>query len=645
MRPLKESDWPQLILPGNRVFFGSNAACPQALIRSMLSQASELHDIEIVHILTHGGTPWADPQYSDRFTINSFFQGPGVREAVNEGRADYTPCFLSEIPRLFLDNVVPIDVALVQVSPPDEFGYCSLGVGVDVASAACRAAVRVVAQINPRMPRTFGQSFIHRDRITAFLEADEPIPEVAATMLEPEMVQIGRHVAQLVEDGSTLQMGIGKIPDAVLQALSGHRHLGIHTEMFSDGLLAAIESGVVDNSRKTLHPGKIVASFCIGTRRLYDWVHQNPHVEFHPTEYVNSPLVIAQNDRMMAINSALEVDLSGQVAADSVGFRFYSGIGGQVDFIRGASMSRGGKPIIALPSTAKAGEISRIVLHLSEGSGVVTSRGDVHYVVTEFGIATLRGRSIRERALELIQIAHPKFRDALLKGAWERKWVPSYQQAWPKRIEEMEGVETQRVTLKDGERYLVAPLQPSDQRRLQEFFYSHTLETIQRRYGYSVNRMSRERAYELVNIDQSKDLALAVFETQGPREIIHAVGRYYLDESGKSAEAAFVVRESKRRCGMASHLLEAMLKIAKQRGLDYLWGRVRKDNLPMLAVFKRYGGRVWRSETMSFDVEVRVPLSESATAALREAAKPARPDSPAPATKKRGSVFRRKKRE
>ncbi len=610
MIELKPQDWERLIRPGSRVFIGSGAGCPHALMRSLVAAAPTLKDIELIHVHTAGPTPWLDHAVADTFVVNSFVHGPALHAAMREGRADYTPCFLSEIPGLFLDGVLPLDAALVQVTPPDAHGYCSLGVSVDVVAAACRAARLVIAQLNPRMPRTHGQSFIHVDRIDAFLPCDEPLVTVPTAPAAPEYATIGRYVAQLIQDGSTLRVGIGALPEAVLAALAGHKDLGVHTEMLGDGYLALLRSGAINNRRKSLHPGKTITSFCLGGTDLYDHVNDNPHVEFHPTEYVNNPLVIARNDRMVSVTCALEVDLSGQVVADPLGHGFHSGLGGQVDFIRGATMSRGGRPIIALPSTTADGSASRIVPHLREGAGVVTSRGDVHSIVTEYGVATLRGRSLRERALELIQIAHPKFRDELLQGALQSGLLPSYQRSSPRPVRDLGDLESQRLTLADGG-YLLRPLHPSDIRRLQEFFYSHTLETIQMRYGYAVTRMPRERAYDLVNVDQARDLALAVFETQGPREIIHAVGRYYLDPDGKSAEVAFVVRETKRRCGMASALMDALLAVARKRQLTSVWGRVRKDNLPMLALFRGYGATISRpgGAEGGDDLDARIDLS------------------------------------
>ncbi|MBF0192979.1 MAG: GNAT family N-acetyltransferase [Magnetococcales bacterium] len=586
--PKKLTSWRPYLKSGERIFIGSNAACPNALISELLKQAKHFQDVEVVHILTLGGSPWSQQKYRQSFKVNSLFLGPGSREAVASGIADYTPCFLSEIPSLFSDDILPIDVAVIQVSPPDAQGFCSLGVSVDVVSAACRNARTVIAQINPSMPRTFGRSFIPFNSIDAYIEVDEPIIELPAKAQDDVTLRIGHNVAMLIEDGSTLQMGIGRIPDAVLKSLQNHRNLGIHTEMFSDGLIDLMEKGIVDNSRKTLHPGKTITSFCMGSKKLYDFVHENPHVEFHPSEYTNNPSIIAQNESMVAINSAIEVDLSGQVVADSVGSRLYSGIGGQVDFIRGAAQSLNGHPIIALPSTAKNGTISKIVPSISKGSGVVTSRGDVHYVVTEYGIATLRGKSIRERALELIQVAHPDFRDELLRQVREHYWVPDYQVASSTRVVELGDSEMVKVNLKD-KKFTLRPLRASDERILQEFFYSHTQETLLMRYNYGINRMSREKAYSLVNVDQTSDLALCIVRRKGPKERIHGVGRYYYVKEGNFGEVAFVVRESSRQNGIAFELLQNIVAIAKLRKLSRLVALVKAGNKPMLKVLKKNG--------------------------------------------------------
>jgi acetyl-CoA hydrolase len=407
---------------GDHVWLHAGCNNPEELLNALVQRAPELRDVEVTHLLTFGAAPHVDPRYQGSFRHRALFTGPNVREAVNEGRADWVPVFLSEIPGLIRSRVIPVDVAFIQVAPPDDHGFCSYGVGVECSKAAAESARSVVALVNRRMPRSLGDSFIHVSRLTHVVEIDRPVVELPMfTEVGAVARAIGKSVAELIENGSTLQMGIGEIPDAVLLFLKDKKDLGIHTEMFSDGMVELFESGVVTGEAKTLHKGKIVSSFVLGSKKTFDFLHNNPSVEFHPTEYVNDPFVIAQNDKMVAINSAIAVDITGQVCADSMGRSIYSGFGGQVDFIRGATRSRGGKPIIALPSTAKNGKVSRIVDVLEPGSGVVTSRADVHYVVTEYGVANLYGKSLRERAQALVACAHPDFRDELRSAARKRR--------------------------------------------------------------------------------------------------------------------------------------------------------------------------------------------------------------------------------
>jgi acyl-CoA hydrolase/RimJ/RimL family protein N-acetyltransferase len=589
-------DWASLLQSGNRIFIGSNAAVPNALIDDLIRNANQLHDIEVVHIQTISDNRWVEKKYQDLFKVNSLFiGGDKVRQAVAEGRADYTPCFLSEIPTLFSTDILPLDAALVMVSPPDEYGYCSLGVSVDVVSSAVRYAKKVIAQFNPLMPRTSGHAYIHKSKIDAFIEVSQPLPEVPAPQFEQRIERIGQYVSMLIADGSTLQIGIGKIPEAVLRYLGNHKNLGVHSEMISDGIIDLMVKGVINNSQKTFHPGKTVTSFCLGTKHLYDFVDRNPHIEFYPSEYVNSPTNIARNDNMVVINSAIEVDLTGQVVSDSIGYQFYSGIGGQVDFSRGASMSKGGKPIIAMPATAKNGTVSRIVAHIAEGSGVVTSRGHVHYVVTEYGVASLRGKSIRERALELIRVAHPKFRAELLAEVRKHYWVPNYQVLTPMEVPEL-GTVGLKILKIAGETFDLRPLNPADERRLQEFFYSHTKETLLLRYNHHPKQMSREKSSVLVSVDQSKDLALCIVKQQGSVLEIQAVGRYYLIESNNSCEVAFVTRERHQGKGMAKILLQEMIAIAALRRVYAMTAFVRAENKAMLSVFEKAGFQRLRSE-------------------------------------------------
>ena len=409
---------------GEHVWLHGGCNNPEELVKALVSRADELRDVEVTHILTFGAADHVDPRYERSFRHRALFTGPNVRQAVNEGRADWVPVFLSEIPGLVRSRVIPVDVAFIHISPPDEHGFCSYGVGVECTKAAAESARAVVALVNRRMPRSLGDSFIHVSRLTHVVEIDRPLVELPQCTEVGEVARaIGRNVAGLIENGSTLQMGIGEIPDAVLLFLKDKRDLGVHTEMFSDGVVELFEAGVITGEAKTLHKGKIVSSFVLGSKKTFDFLDNNPFVECHPSDYVNDPFVIAQNEKMVAINSAIAVDLTGQVCADSMGRSIYSGFGGQVDFVRGASRSRGGKPVIALPSTARDGSVSRICDVLVPGSGVVTSRADVHYVATEYGVANLHGKSVRERARALIDCAHPQFRDELTCAAKKRNLI------------------------------------------------------------------------------------------------------------------------------------------------------------------------------------------------------------------------------
>jgi len=412
----------KVVRSGDRVYVHPGCAEPESLVEALVARKDELENVEVVHIMTMGTAPYVAPEMDGHFRHRSLFAGANARVAINEGRADYTPIFLSEIAGLFANRILPLDVALVQVSPPDEHGFCSFGVGIEVTKPAAEHARIVIAEMNRQTPRTLGDSFIHVHKLNHIVPVDRPMLELPRLRMTELHSQIGAHAAGLIEDGSTLQMGIGGIPDAVLFHLQSKKDLGVHTEMFSEGVIELVNRGIINNEKKTLHPGKIIASFVLGSRALYDFIDNNPICEFHPSHYVNDPFVIAKNDKMVAINSALQVDLTGQVCADSIGYSIYSGFGGQVDFIRGSARSNGGKPIIALPSTAKNDTVSRITICLDEGAGVVTSRGDVHFVVTEFGVADLYGRSIRERAKALINIAHPKFRDELTAQAKARNY-------------------------------------------------------------------------------------------------------------------------------------------------------------------------------------------------------------------------------
>jgi acyl-CoA hydrolase len=409
----------EAVQSGQRVLIHQGCNEPEELVKALVNRGPELRDVEVIHMATMGSADYTRPEFEGHFRHSTFFIGGNVRQAVQEGRADYVPIFLHEIEGLFTSGAVPIDVALIQCSRPDDYGYLSLGTGIDVTLTAAKCARHVIAEVNDQCPRTLGDTFLHVSKVNAIVECSHPLAEMKPHEITDTHRAIARHIANLIPDGATLQTGIGGIPDAVLGFLGDRHDLGVHTEMFSAGLIDLIQVGVVNNEKKTLHPHKVIAGFVLGTRRRCDFIDDNPIFEFHPTHYVNDPFIIAQNDRMTSINSAIEVDITGQVCADSMGDLPYSGFGGQVDFIRGAAHSKGGLPIIALPATAKGGQVSRIVPMLQPAAGVVTSRADVHYVVTEFGVAYLHGKSLRQRAEALLAIAHPDFRDRLTAAAKE----------------------------------------------------------------------------------------------------------------------------------------------------------------------------------------------------------------------------------
>lgn len=591
MKPLQDADWPRLLRSGCRVFVSTGATTPHQLVLDALQTAPAAEDLQFHHGLSVGQPPWAAHPYRSRLRRNAFYLDPRHHQLLNTGHDDYTPSNHADIPSLFQERIVDLDLALIMVTPPDAYGYCSLGPNVDLTLSALQVARTVVAEINPRMPRTAGQSFIHIDQIDYARERSTALPAFSRAQLTPEATKIGQYVAQLIEDGSTLQLGVSALAEGVAAALKNHRHLGIHTEVFGEALMELFQLGIVDNGQKNFLPGKMITGCALGSQRLYDFIHDNPHLDFRPTEWVNSPLNIAKNNRMVSVNSALQVDLTGQVVVDSLQSQFRSGMGSQADFVRGASMSQGGRPIIALPSTdqVEGRTVSTIVAELEPGAGVGCTRADVHYVVTEYGVASLRGRSTQERVLELIEVAHPDFREELLAQARKHNLVPAFFVLPPPYEGEGGAIAYRKVRLRDDRHYILRPLNPADDRRLQEFFYSHTEETINRRYGFTLTRMTRERASRLVSVNQYHDLAMAIFELRGPRQIIHAVGRYYLDEDGKSAEMAFVVSEMKRRLGMARLLLETMMDIAQRRGLEHLWAQVDNANQGMLTLFRKMG--------------------------------------------------------
>ncbi len=572
------------IKPGHRVFVGTGCAQPEALVKALADRGETLVDTEIVHLLTLGEAPYAHPRLSRNFRVNSFFISKNVREVIQGGLGDYTPIFLSDIPRLFTSGRLPLDVALIQVTPPDEQGMCSLGISVDIVKSAAENASLVIAEVNPRMPRTRGSSSISVHDIDILVPVDRPLIEVPPFEATDETKKIGEFIAALIEDDSTIEFGIGAIPQSVMPFLKNKKNLGIHTEMFTDAIIDLVESGAVNGLNKSLDRGKIVASFCMGTQRIYDYIDDNPAFAFHPTEYVNDPFVIGQQHRQVAINVALEIDLTGQVCADSLGTNFYSGIGGQVDFNRGAARSRGGKAIIALPSTAKDGTISRIKASLSPGAGVVTTRGDVHYVVTEYGVAYLHGKSVQERAIALISIAHPKFRAELTREAVKAKYLRSeYAEVEGKIVVGPPEFKTTHV-LHDGTLLNFRPMHPTDEPRLTELFHALSKETIYYRFMSRMKFVQRKVIQNFVYINHRTDVAIVATLPEAHGEEIIAIGRYYLDEKSNLAEVAFVVRDEWQNHGIGTALFRHLTLIARRNGLGGFTAEVLKANRSMQRV-------------------------------------------------------------
>ncbi|MBD3349485.1 MAG: GNAT family N-acetyltransferase [Candidatus Eisenbacteria bacterium] len=596
---------------GDTIFISTGCGEPQYLVRAMIeyveSNPKAWSDAEVLHVWTLGVAPYADPKFEYNFRHNSFFVSASTRDAINKGLADYSPVFLSQVPELFRSHRVQVDVALVQTSLPDKHGFMSLGVSVDITKAAAEVARTVIAQTNASMPRIHGDAFIHIEDVDFVVPHDEPMLEYETTVPGEISQDIGKYVSRIVEDGDTIQVGYGSLPNAILANLRDKRHLGVHTELLSDGVADLMRAGVIDNSRKTIDRGKAVATFCMGKRETYEFLHDNPAVSFREIGYTNSPLTIAQIENMTAINSGLQIDLTGQATAVSLGQTFYSGIGGHADFMRGAVLAPGGRTILAMPSTAMEGKVSRIVPILDEGAGVSLIRGDVHYVVTEYGIAYLHGRNIRERAMALIAIAHPKFRSELIGEAKKRSMIYKDQAFIPgKRGEYPEEFEVARTT-RTGLDILLRPVKISDESLLKDFFYSLSDESIRKRFMSSRTDMPHERLQDFVVIDYTREMVILAVrrEDHVENEEILGVGQYGIDEQSHTAEVALVVRDDHQDKGVGTELLRYVTQLAQRQGLLGFTAEVLYENVAMLHLFEKMGYDIQRKAGAGV-VELRI---------------------------------------
>jgi len=582
------------IHPGDRIFVATGCAEPQYLVQALINYVNAnpkaFFDTEVLHVWTLGVAPYADEKFKANFRLNSFFIAGNSREAINKGLADYTPVSLSQLPGLIRNGFVPIDIALIQTSLPDKHGFLNLGISVDMVKAATEKARLIIAQLNPNMPRVHGDGFINIQDVAYVVPCEEPILEFNPPAETETVQKIGKFVARLVRDGDTIQVGYGSTPNAILANLKEKKNLGVHTELLTDGIVELMKSGVVNNSQKSVDPGKSVATFCMGTRPTYDYIHDNPAIEFRTIDYTNDANVIAQNHNMTAINSALEIDLTGQASAESIGKIFYSGIGGQADFMRATVRAPGGKTILTMESTAHNGELSRIVPFLKEGAGVTLNRGDVHYVVTEYGIAYLHGKNVRERAMELIAIAHPKFRSWLIQEAKKNNLIYKDQAFVPgKKGEYPESLESWRTT-RGGVETLLRPVKISDEPLLKDFFYKLSSNSMYRRF-ISVRRdMPHERLQDFVAIDYTREMILLAVQRPAPsKEVLMGLAQYGIDENTHTAEAAVVVRDDFQNRGLGTELMSYVVLLANKAGLLGLTAEVLGENTAMLHVMQKLG--------------------------------------------------------
>jgi acyl-CoA hydrolase/GNAT superfamily N-acetyltransferase len=586
---------------GHHIFVTSGCGEPQYLITAMTnyveSHPKAFFDTEIIQIYSLGIAPYTDAKFKSNFRHNSFFIGNNTRDPINKGNADYTPISLSDIPALINSGVVPIDIALIQTSLPDEHGFLSLGVSVDMVKAATDKASLVIAQINSQMPRVHGDGFIHITEVNYLIPHESPLLEITRAFSEEttmSLQRIGNYVARLIQDGDTLQVGYGSIPNAIMSHLYNKKNLGVHTELLTEGLANLIKVGVIDNSRKTLNRGKTVATFCMAKKETYQYIHDNPSIVFRTVDYTNNPMVIARNDNMVAINSSLEIDLTGQATSESIGSLFYSGIGGFQDFMRGALLARNGKTILAMKSTAAKETVSRIVPTLNVSAGITLNRADVRYVVTEHGIAYLHGKNIRERAMALISIAHPKFRPWLIEEAKKRGQIYQDQAYIPgERGKYPEDLETHRST-KTGFQLFLRPVKITDEPLLKDFFYSLSDRSLHRRFLSWRKDIPHERLQDFVIIDYTKEVSILAIMGDPENETIVGLGQYGVDESTHTAEVALAVRDDYQNRGIGSELLSYLTYLAKREGFLGFTAEVLVENRPMLQVFEQGGFDITR---------------------------------------------------
>ncbi len=583
------------VCPGDRIFISTGCGEPQYLVRKLIeyveSNPQAFFDTEILHVWTLGVAPYDNKKLKHNVRSNSFFISHHNRRAVNEGEADYTPIFLSEVPKLFRRRQVPVDVALVQVSAPDEHGYCSLGVSLDITRAAVESAELVIAQVNSQAPRVHGDTFIHLSKFDHLIVHDEPVLEYQPPELDLELAgKIGNYVAQIIEDGDTIQVGYGSVPNGILSSLSVKKHLGVHTELLGHGVVELVKKGVIDNSMKSKNRGKLVASFCMGNQETYDFIDDNPAVQFKEIDYTNNPLVISEHEHMAAINSALEVDLSGQASAESIGGTFYSGIGGQANFMRGSVLATYGKNILALQATTGNGQVSRIVPALKEGAGVTLTRGDLYYVVTEYGIAYLHGKNIRERAMALIAISDPKFRPWLIKEAKKRNLIYKDQAFLPgEKGEYPDHLETSRTT-KHNMRIFLRPVKISDETLIKDFYYKLSDKSLYQRF-FSIRRHlpHDELQKHFVVIDYTQEMIILAVKRYLGQEVITGLAQYCIGEDTLSAEVSIVVRDDFQGKGIGFELLSYLVTVAKSHGLHTFTAEILPDNNAVYSLIEKLG--------------------------------------------------------